>query len=73
MIGYTRDALYAICTKYIQNDRYCESLQMPELLKALIVKVWVGQITMDPHEEFLVRHAYEMLSNEGFFNFEDVK
>jgi len=73
MIGYTRDALYAICLKYIKNAAYCEAVQMPELLNALIIRIWINQIELEPHEEFLVRHAYEMLSNEGYFGFEDVK
>ena len=68
---YTRDALDSICRKYLQNDHYCNVVALPELLNMLIVRLWTRRIELEVEEEYVVRTAYEYISNEGCFNFQE--
>lgn len=68
---YTKAALDGICRKYLQNDVFCDAVAMPELLNALIIHLWTRQIELEVDEEYIVRTAYEYLSNEGCFNFQE--
>ena len=68
---YTRAALHNICRKYLQNDAFCDAVAMPELLDALIIHLWTRRIELEVEEEYVVRTAYEYLSNEGCFNFQE--
>jgi len=67
---YTKAALDSICRKYLQNDAFCDAVAMPELLDALIIHLWTRRIELEVEEEYIVRTAYEYLSNEGHFNFQ---
>ena len=68
---YTSEALKNICKKYIENDAYCNAVALPELLNALIIRLWTRRIELEVEEEYVVRTAYEYLSNEGCFNFQE--
>lgn len=71
MLKYTRENLLSICKKYIQNDAFCNAVALPELLDALIIHLWTRRIELETEEEYIVRTAYEYLSNEGCFNFQE--
>ena len=68
---YTSAALKGICREYLRNDAFCDAVALPELLDALIIHLWTKRIELKVEEDYVVRTAYEYLSNEGCFNFQE--
>ena len=68
---YSREDLHNIIRKIYPNYEEIRDYMVWNLIQDIVVKLWLGQITLAWSEKDLLRNAASDLYQYGFFKFND--